>query len=334
MIKKKIVLVPDKLSISLNSEIKGIHYFPLGECFTDNIFKHKKEKFHIDLSVVSTSSSVFQINNPSYLIKDYKITEKSLYFRKKYHFFDFRILIENINSNNIKVFVNKQYWKLIKFRIEKLYPIGIQLIDLLMLKAIENEDLIIHGAGLFNKKVNSAFLIMSPPATGKTHTIFALLQNENYQYLGEDVSYYDSQNDELFCVPFSSSWSHHKKRFFFFFKYTNVINIFGKNSIKEKAKLERIYLLKYATGNKIKKIPINAWLLDKIINLQRNTFSYSSNPLFRTFDYFCGNLGMENLYQKEALLLEKMLKDKEIYLVSSDNYDNFHQIIHSNEMSL
>lgn len=329
--KKRIVLIPEKLSVNLDSKIKGIHYFHLGECLTDNIFEHEREKFNIELNIVSNSSNVFKINNPIHLTKDYKITEKSLYFRKKHHFFDFRILIENIDSNDIELFVNKQYWKLVKFKIENLYPVGIHLTDLLLLKAIENNDLIIYGASLFNRKTDSAFLIMSLPAVGKTHTTFKLLHNKDYQYLGEDVSYYDSQNNELYCVPFSSSWSHHRNRFYFFSEHNNVINIFGKDKVKEKTKLKRIYLPEYAKENKITKIPNDARLLNKILNLQRNAFSYYKNPLFRTVDYFRGNLDIENLYKKEALLFEQMLKDKDVYLVSSDNYDNFHQIIHKNE---
>jgi hypothetical protein len=331
MMKKRVVLIPEKISISLDSKINTIHYFPLGECLSDNILEHKEEKFHLDLSIVSNSSDVFKIKNPVHSTKDYEITEKLFYFRKKHYFLDLRMLIENANSDSIKIFINKQYWRLIKYRIENINPVGIQLTDLLILKAIKNDDLIIHGASLFNRKANRAFLIMAPPAAGKTYTLSTLLQNESYQYLGEDVSYYDSQNNKLYCVPFSSSWGHHKNYLPFFYKYTNVINIFGKNKIKEKSDLKRIYLLEHGPEDRIKKIPVDTWLLDKILNLQRNTFSYSSNPLLRTFDYFLGGLGIEYLYRKEISLFEKMLKDKEIYLVSAANYDNFHKIIHENE---
>ena len=180
---------------------------------------------------------------------------------------------------------------------------------------------------------NNAFLIISPPAVGKSHTVLSLLNTGNYKYLGEDASYYDTTTNELFCVPFSSSFNKHNYFFSRFFKKRNIINIFSNNIVIKKAKLQRIYFFEKSVSNEIKKIDINKNILNKLLNIQRSATPYFSSQLLRTVDYLSGSINIEDLYQKEIILFEKMIQGKDIYLVLSNNYNNFYKIIDNNELN-
>jgi hypothetical protein len=334
IIKKKVVLIPGKLSIVLDRRIGSVHYFSVGECLSNDVFESDNEDINIELNIVPESSPVFQLHNPPYSTKNYEVGKDYLLFKKRYHLFSFKILIENLRPGIATVSANRQYWELIKFKIDNLYPIGIHLTDLFSVMAIKNNDLLLYGASLFNQKTGSAFLIVSLPAVGKTSTVVKLMEYEDYRYLGEDVSYYESGNNRLYCVPFSSSFGHHVKNSYFFFKYSNVMDALGKDKIEKSAELKRIYILENAKENRLVKMFDRRVAFVKILNLQRNNFSYLKNPLFRVADYFLKNFEIEDVCRKELLLLEKMLEDKEIYLVLSDSYDNFYRIIHENEMNL
>lgn len=337
----KNVIIPDKLLLDVEKSIRELCYFSLGEMINRSIFKESNEEFQVRLRIVNNPLKYF-VEPYKQFSTNYKVGVNSIYYRRKYGGIKCEMSIINLKSNRFQVFVNKNYLRFVRFKVDGLYPIGIHLMDLLLLKIIDSGDLVIHAASLYNSKTKDAFLLVAPPDTGKTYTTYMLLK-EDFKFLGEDLSYYNKKYNSLLCMPLTSTWGHRfevaKKRkiekipfLSLFIESTRKIatEIFNESIIKRKAKLSRIYILEKSSENKVEKIEISDELIRKIMIIQRNEFSYYKNPLLRAFDYF-NSINVDIIFEKEKENLKEMLKNKNIYLVSANNHKSFPGLILKNE---
>ncbi len=340
---RDVVIIPQKLSINVSRDINSIHYFRLGSFFSRPVFDLKNEKFNINFRIVSGSSEVFRTSNYQHTTKDFSVSGDGIYFhKKKDSLLNFKLAIKNINKDSCDFFVSKQYYAFLKYHFENVWPAGVHMADLLSVKAIMNGDLVVYGASVFNEEDEGAITIFAPPGTGKTSTVSLLVQG-GYKFLAEDAFYYDGEKRFIFSAPLTSSWEHHKKvsTFGIFKKIIlspflslgrkNAVDIFGKKSIKECAKLKRVYILEKSYKNKIEKIDFVNEVFHKVLSIQRNMLSYYKNPLLRTFNYYNANFNIEKTCQRDSDLLMKMLKGSEIFVISGKDCESFYKLINENE---
>ena len=289
------VIVPKVLTLDINKELKNLNYFSLGEVVKKNIFNENEEQIQVKIRFVKDPeehAGEKMSNFSSY----YKVGPGSILLTRKYAGITCKMLVKDLLSDSPEFYINKAYYKTIRFKVDNLYPPGVHIMDIIMLRMLKGKDLILHGASLKKKDSEGSFLILAPPDTGKTYTTYKLLEL-GYQFLGEDLSYYQHSTDSLMCVPFTSTWGHHfsgNKRLadkipfaelFIENDKETVDDLFDKESVAESARLDRIYLIEKDTKKSATKINSSDQLLKKINSIQRNEFSYYKNPLLRAFEY-------------------------------------------------
>lgn len=343
--RKKIVVVPGKILLDLPRNVKNLPYFALDGILREDFFSPQREKFRVTLNIIPSLDPKFKATGGIRYSSHYQVGKDSIYYERHYSLFTVKLLIEHLTKNQFNVFVNSQYLKLVRFKIDRLYPLGAHIMDLLLIKIIESGDLVLHGASLFNSKNKSAFLMIAPPDTGKSYTTYCFLNNpeDNFKFLGEDFSYYDGKKKELFCVPLTYTWGQYfdshlldpgKIPFVGLFlkrKKRTVKDIFGQQAVQERGKLRRIYLLEKSPWVSIKRTPLTKRVFQKVLTIQRYEFAYHQNPLLRAFDYVHG-LGIEKIYEKEERLLMDLLRSTEVFEVMADEYRRFYEMIREAEL--
>ncbi len=327
--KFEVILIPGKLSVILNKDINGIAYFPVGEFFLKKIFRKSGDIF-LNVSILPSDSDKFKIKNAISSCKEIKVGENKILFEKKLFFISLKLLIENLDLKEIKIYVSSGYFRFLKYRIENLLPLGQILTSIAQIKFLELGCVMIYGASVFNQKRNDSFLILAPPGVGKTYTVSRFIKKKNFKYLGEDVTFYDSKNNRIYCVPFSNSWNRHAKLNHIFIKKR--INIFERNNLRKKSNLRRIYILNQSSKNEIQKLEKNEIVVEKILSLQRMFFSgYLNNYILRYADYYLGNIKIEDKNKRELNIIKKMVEKSEIFDVYADDHSKFYNMISKNE---
>ncbi|MBR9704873.1 hypothetical protein GOV12_05655 [Candidatus Pacearchaeota archaeon] len=335
---KRIVIIPEILAINLEEKVKCIPYLSLGEILNKNIFnKNMKCKYNININILKKLDEK-SIGKYKEFSGYYKINKNNIFFEKEYSKIRFKLLIKNVDSNNITMSINKPYFNLVRFKLDNLYPLGVHINDLLLCKFIRDDCIVIHGASFVNKS-GKTYLLIAPPDTGKTYTMYKLL-SEGYTFYGEDLSFYNSKEDQLYSMPFTSTWYHHFDNFksvlnnfpiinlFFQGNKKIVSELFGKKSVGIKSKLDGIIIMEKGNSNSIKKIKFSEKkdIIRKIEIIQNNEFSYYKNPLLFSYDYF-NKLNLKNIYLKEKKLISELIYKKSVYLITGETYRDFSKII-------
>jgi len=338
------IVVPKILSITHPKNVRDLAYFSIGEILNKDVFGSSKTIFRFELNIVKFPNS-FLLEKTENFSTYFKVGDNDIYYERKYAGLRCRLLIKNINSDSVSIYINKTYLRTVKFRMDSLFPLGAHLMDLFLIKIISQGDLIIHGASLYNKKIKNSFLIIAPPDTGKTYTTANLIE-KGYGFLGEDLSYYNKATDSLYCVPLTSTWGHHfsSKIFdiaqipflgwFFSHKKKIVTDLFGKESIIESAPLQRVYLIEKSTVNDLKEVSLDKEIFRKIMTIQRNEFSYFKNMLLRACEYITAKINIDNIMEVEKESMFRLLKSKRLFLVRGSSHAEFYKLIYKNEEQL
>lgn len=343
MSKKTSVIVPGVVSVTHPDTMDSLQYFSIGELFNKDVFNSESSTVHFDLNIVSEPMTHWEGSKQEFSTY-FTINDTDIYYERKYLGLKFKMLIKNFKEDNVTVYVNKSYLFFVKLKMDNLYPVGVHLMDVFLLNILKKGDLVVHAASLHNPETNSSFLILAPPDTGKTYST-AMLVKKGYKFVGEDLSYYEAKSDSLVCVPFTSTWGHHfsSKKFdvtqvpvigwFFTEKKEIVTDLFGDDSVIEKSKLGRIYLIEKASENSLEKVDYSDEFLRKLKIIQRNEFTYFKNMLVRAFEY-TNPMDVDGIIKSEDDSLEKLLKTKELYFVKGKRYDDFYKLIDENEKCL
>lgn len=340
---RKSVIIPGVLSIEHPESMQSLQYLSIGELFNKDVFDYNNEKIHFTIIESSDPMSHWEGEKEEFSTY-FTISKSDIFYERKYLGITCKMLIKNFESDDVTIYVNKSYLFFVKFKMDNLYPVGVHLMDVFLLNILKKGDLVVHAASLHNPKLNSSFLILAPPDTGKTYST-AMLVKKGYKFVGEDLSYYEAKSDSLVCVPYTSTWGHHfsTKKFsltsipivnwFFTEKKEIVTDLFGDDSVIDRSKLDRIYLIEKASENSLEKVEYSEEFLRKLKIIQRNEFTYFKNMLVRAYEYI-NPIDVDQTMKAEDDSLEKLLKAKELYLVKGKRYDDFYKLIDTNEDSI
>ncbi len=331
-------IIPGKLAIKFNHPRKVFYYFSLGEIMNGSLFKfNKTTKYKVAINVVKHPRDHVP-DTGGHFSSFYKVGDGWVLYERKYGGLSCELAVTGMDSNNLTIYVNSFYLNYIKIKVDNMYPVGIHVTDILLSKMIGDNDLVIHGASLYDTNKKVAFLLVAPPDTGKTYTTYKLLE-QGYKFLGEDLSYYDGESDSLICMPYTSTWGHRFKlkaldvsKVPFVGMFSNsakkgVEEIFGKESVVERERLDRIYILeKSNTEESISKAKVDDSLIRKVMAIQRNEFSYYKNPLLRAYEYY-HSVDLDGVAAIEARNINKLFEDKEVYLVRAPHYERYKDLI-------
>lgn len=263
--------------------------------------------------------------------------ERSFIFNQK-----FQYKITGIDTNNIVVTVNKNYFKFVKYRFMNIHSIGYILTDIINLRLLANRMAPLHCSGFVRN--DECYVIFAPPNTGKTLTAMSLCMNNNaeYKFIAEDLAITDAEF--IYAVPWTSTFRYYdsvdKSRFSRTLNnLTEKISVLellnlGKTDpitkyVKEivyKSKLKGIYILDRG-NNSIKDIPQQE-AFERINTLDRYEFNYMRAPVIIAYEYFNRNTNIEKAYETERLLLKEMISNAAfVRVVSTDDALRYATII-------
>lgn len=262
--------------------------------------------------------------------------ERSFMFSQKLQY-----KISGINSNLIKVTVNKNYMRFVKHRFMNVHSMGYILTDIINLRLLLNGKAPLHCSGFAINK--DSYAIFAPPNTGKTLTAMTLCMEEpNYKFVAEDLAITDAKS--LFSVPWTSTFRYYDSvDSSYFSKALNSLTekvsflelfSFGKtekvtkyvSEVVHKSELKGIYILDRGEEF-IKNISLEEAFI-RINTLDRYEFNYMRAPAIIAFEYFNPDTNIEKAYAEERNILKKMISKVDfVKVISTSNALNYSKMI-------
>ena len=265
--------------------------------------------------------------------------ERSFVFKRKLQF-----KISGIDTNNIKVTVNKDYMRFVKHRFMNIHSMGYILTDIINLRLLHNRLAPLHCSGIVVD--NDCYVIFAPPNTGKTLTAMSLCMKnkDRYKFIAEDLAITDSVN--LFAAPWTSTFRYYdsvdtSKFSKFLNNLTEKVSFlelfsFGKtepitkyvDDVVHKAKIKGIYILDRGKNESINISEKEAF--DRINTLDRYEFNYMRAPSIIAYEYFNRETDIESAYEMERTLLKKMVSSANfVKVISTENALTYADLIES-----
>jgi len=319
----------------VDTNVSNIYYFPYAPLL-DNLIKGHS-KYGVRFSVNE------DVQKPEYLTQrfDYfwgRKDTKVIYYEHPVLLGINAKLLLDMSTDVYSITVNKTYYRLAKYKFEKVWPPGQHLANLITLKLLQNNILTLHSASFSNKKTKEGYLILAVSNTGKSYTTFAALE-KGYEYHSEDLTILDK--NYIYTSPLISAQSSMLPNKNIFLKYNlfvsnltgiNMIlpkiptlssfrNFFSKHDVTYKAYPSRIFILEKGTDSVCKLTGSEA--LRKILILNRLELSYSRDHLLLAYSYFNTTLDMEYILKVERELIQQIVDKAECFLVKSDFPDRY-----------
>jgi hypothetical protein len=322
--------------VALRSNVKYIPHFQFGE--------------HLHISEPDTNYTI----TPSYYVfkslpdvtvrprpraAEFSLSNNSelVYSRQLFRILKIESRLCNLDTLHPSLMVNSSYHNLIRLNIESLTPAGVHLSNIIFVKLIESSFVALHGAAIANDM--GSVLIVAPPESGKTLTVLCAIAR-GFSYLSEDIAVL--REGEVYSVPYTTTVSHQLNvRSGLRFRVINILGLnvlYGslikppnilqwmtRNFIKKRAPLKCVTFLRYGDENIIELDPDNA--LQRILAINRQEFKYSSDPMLLANYYFTGTPDLDNIADKEALLIAKNIQNIPCYEIMSNDPRYFINLI-------
>lgn len=269
--------------------------------------------------------------------------QKELYYERSFFFnrtLQFRVT--GIDTNEITMEVNKDYYRTVKHRFMNIHSVGYILTDIINLRLLHNNLAPLHCSSF--SKNGESYVIFAPPNTGKTLTAMTLCMkdNKNYAYMSEDLAI--TNGKELYSVPWTSTFRYYDTVDSRWFSRTlnrltekvSVLELFGLgktdpitkyvDNIQYTAPINGIFILD--RGEKFINDISNKEAFDRINTLDRYEFNYMRAPTIIAYEYFNRETDIETAYSNERKILKEMISNaKFVRVISSNSALDYAQMI-------
>jgi len=320
------IIVPDVVKIKSNTDY--IHYFSFAERL-DKIFQPHPTKVEIEFYIIKDIQKPKELNLRFYLFYGNEDGNKIYYERPLFGNFKAKMLVEN-EEGNAKILVNSFYYNFVKFKIDNLFPPGINLTDITTIKLLEKGFTPTHSSCVSLN--GDGILFFAPPNTGKSLTTFLAIR-KGYHFLSEDITVIDKEY--AYSCPLTSTFLYLLPNKTLSFKFYNFASKFGilsyflkkpktsffsvSNNLKidKKAKIKIVCILERGE-EKVQKINKND-AFRRLLILNRNEFSYYKNPLLFAYSYFTPTLDLNKLMKKEEEIISTVVDESDCFLLRSND---------------
>lgn len=307
----------DKCEIKINFEVRN----------TDDVFE---KSFDID---------EYDRYNYFYAKKD----DKKIYYDRTFLFSArLRYKVE-LFDDCINFVVNKNYFRFIKHKFINLHSVEHILNDIAAGKLLFNGYATLHCSAV--KIGNRTLVIFGPPSIGKTITAIKLSEEENAQFICEDIALTDGSN--IYSVPWTSTFRYYEhdkesikdkianniERKIPFLKLTpsknkKSINSYLNNALlKERVKATDLIVL--GKGNN-EFIETKEGIFENIINLNKYQFNYHKSPTMLCINYFNPSISLDKMYDIEKKLVGEVLDNTNAFRIYAENASDYSEIIKDN----
>ncbi|MDN7244554.1 hypothetical protein [Planococcus shenhongbingii] len=236
-----------------------------------------------------------------------------------------RLKAENLLSDEPKITVNRNYYKLITHRIMNLHSVHYIATDLAALLLLKKGYASIHCSAF--KAEDSTVAIFAPPDTGKTLSAMTACGDFGASFIAEDLAITDGRN--IFSVPWTNSFDHYaknkeaqgskfRKKATKVFPPLKVLSASAKVPEQENAKAKAILDAEIVTHvailekGKDEVIPQSEnTAVSKLMNLNRYEFNFLRAPLLIAYEFFNPGLMIDDGTVKEREILSSLVRNSE-----------------------
>ncbi|GAB3003476.1 hypothetical protein [Psychrosphaera aestuarii] len=250
--------------------------------------------------------------------------------------------LSGLETNEIKIKVNKDYLRFVTHRFMNVHSVGYILTDIVNLKLLHNKLAPLHCSGIADE--TGSYLIFAPPNTGKTLSSMKLCMEDGYRFVAEDLAVTDGTQSH--AVPWTSTFRYYSdvdnSKFSRFLNWLTekvaVIELFGFGKIEpitkyvDEAKIAQvadvkgIFILERGSDS-VADIDAQT-AFNMCLNLDRYEFNYMRAPAIIAYEYFNPEANIQSaLNTEQALLSQLMEKADFIKVVKNDNALNYSSAI-------
>jgi hypothetical protein len=315
--------------------------FYYGEYF-DNYVESSPSKINISFSADAHLSKLDHLRQKFHFCYGAENAEE-VYFERPLGFgLNAKLHCKNLMTDP-QIHVNRTYYKLIRLKIDNIFPPGVHLGDTLSLLLLKNNYIPLHCAAISSSN-NEGILLAAPPDAGKSTTSM-LAVKRGYGFLSEDISIADDKY--IYANPQTTTFYHipgvninrplRQKltrftdlnmpvlSYFITPKADRIYEIMKDIKIDLKVPIKYIFILDKGE-DKLEQLDSKE-ALRRILIINRNQFSHHKNTLLFAYSYFNRSLDINALMQKEEKLIENMTSNVKSYLVRCADIANFINII-------
>lgn len=253
-----------------------------------------------------------------------------------------RIKAENLLSDEPKITVNRNYYKLITHRIMNLHSIGYILTDLACVLLLKKGFAPIHCSAF--KKNQSTVAVFAPPGTGKTLSSMMACMDHHAQFIAEDLAITDGR--KIYAVPWTSSFRFYSNmeqsrgsklknratkvfpplEYVSFSKATPVTRYVDSNEILDAEEVTHVAILEKGSSEVIVQSELEAFR--KLINFNRNAFHYLKSPLLTAYEFFNPELNIDDAASAEKEILKVLVHNSQkVFSVKDVNPTHYAEIL-------
>lgn len=249
-----------------------------------------------------------------------------------------RLKVSGILSGNVKMSVNRDYLRFIRFRFNNLHSPGYHLTDIACAMLLKQRLTALHCSAF--KYGDSTIVVVAPPDSGKTLSTMRAVIDYNAQFLAEDIAITDGKN--IFSCPWTSTFRYYddisnswvsrlRNMLIKIFPPAELIPLglneetidkyIGDEKVLNNAKVTHLVILSRKSGGVVKLSKSEAFRY--LLNLNRYEFPYLKNPLLLAYSYFNPQLNISELVRQEEKILEALANNSECLLVQCENAKDF-----------
>ncbi len=269
--------------------------------------------------------------------------EHIIYYERNY-FFGARLRYKiKIDKKDVNVVVGKTYFTKVKHRIMNLHSLGYIITDIVAGLLTLNGYVTLHCSAVNFKENNRSVILFAPPNTGKTLSSMMLCKKHETNFIAEDFAITDGI--DVYAVPWTSTFRlydevNESKVEKLINKITSIIpaleliKITKKQSIDTYIDKKRIVMKSRATDvivlergeSSIRKE--NSDAIRKLLVLNRYEFNYLKSPFMVVLSYFNPDFSLDNMYECEKKIVEKLLRNVDYMCVTDMDAMNYAEIIY------
>lgn len=225
---------------------------------------------------------------------------KTVFYSRKLFGFIKLIYSVRLDGSDVYVSVGRLYYRLIKYKLMNIHPIGCILSDIVSALLLLNGYSMLYSAAV--SLGDRDILLFGAPEAGKTLTAIRLCSEHDAVFLSEDIALTDGK--KLWSVPFTATYGQHGGK--------GKIDFCDRKLLCSEGKRRYIFLLEKGEDG----AACSGDTEEKLVLLNRYISHYASAPVCVALAYLTDCFPIWEMRRREEQILHSLVQSSECSTVS------------------
>ena len=300
----------DKL-IGLSSNVRGFG-FSFGTAAPETDERHFSDcliRVHLTVypekSIEKSRKSHTTVKHFSHF--ELKDDGKTVFYSRKLFGFFKLIYSVRLDGNDVYVSVGRLYYRLIKYKVMNIHPIGCILSDIVSALLLINGYSMLYCAAV--SLGDADILLFGAPEAGKTLTAIRLCSEHGAVFLSEDITVTDGKR--LWSVPFTATYGQHGGK--------GTIKPCDRRLLCSEGKRKYIFLLEKGSHEAARP----GIFLAKLLLLNRYISHYASAPVCAALAYLTDCFPIEEMRRREEKIIGFLAENSDCGVITRNDAASF-----------